>query len=55
MPNKTLYVHEKDVNTWDEARRLLRFYRNKGLAEFLTPVLEKYIAEEKAAQAKHKD
>ena len=55
MPNKTLYIHAKDVKTWDEAQRYLRFYRNKGLAEYITPLLEKYLAEEKAAQAAKKD
>jgi hypothetical protein len=51
MPrNKTIYVNEEDAAAWDEAKRLLRFHHNKGLAAYITPLLREYIANEEAAQ-----
>lgn len=52
MPKKTIYVSEGDLLVWDEAKRLLRFHKNKGLSGFITPLLRDYIAQEKAEQAR---
>jgi hypothetical protein len=48
MPNITIYVSEKDVPVWKEAKRLLRFHHDTGLANYLTPMLQRYIEKEKA-------
>jgi hypothetical protein len=49
--NKTLYVYEEDASIWDEAKRLLAFYRGKRLSTYLTEHLRKYVREEKARQS----
>jgi len=52
MPNMTIYVKKEDAPVWKEAKRLLRFHRDKGLSAFITPLLRDYIEREKAEQAK---
>jgi hypothetical protein len=49
--NKTLYVSEEDASIWDEAKRLLAFYRGKRRSTYLTEHLRKYVREEKARQS----
>jgi hypothetical protein len=55
MPkNKTLYVTDKDRPVWDEAKRMLAFYRDESLSSYITKQLRAYVAQEKAIQAKKK-
>lgn len=52
MPkNKTIYIKDKDAKVWKEAARMLPFYQDKGLGEFLTEKVREYVAEENARQA----
>jgi hypothetical protein len=56
MPkNKCLYVKEEDTPVWEEAKRLLAFYRGESLSAYLTKQLRAYVKQEKARQAKKKD
>ena len=43
MPKVSVYVTEEQAKVWEKARRLLRFHHNKGLGQYLTPSLEKYV------------
>jgi hypothetical protein len=48
--NKTIYVSDEDLPTWDEASRMLRFYHNKSLSAFILEKVREYVKEEQARQ-----
>jgi hypothetical protein len=51
MPkNKTLYVNDEDAPIWNDAKRLLAFYRGMTLSSYITECLRKYVTEENAIQ-----
>jgi len=45
---RNVYVTEKDMPVWDEAKRLIAFHERKSLSAYLTEHLREYVE-------KHKD
>lgn len=52
VANKTIYVTDEDETVWNEAARMLPFYRKKSLSAFIVEKVREYVTEENARQAK---
>jgi hypothetical protein len=49
--NKTISIRSDDNATWKRASKMLRYYQDESLGDYLTQCLESYISGEQTRQA----